>query len=192
LPAQTGSRGSIPASRWGRTSGANYESACPNACRTTAEQCKGNDSAGAKAHSRRKPRPEWLALQPGAHQGYVVGTVRRRSGRWRAGMSRPPESVARPSMARRRNGAPFIARLPSPLILRAGTRISVILPAGISRSKLTSSSRACAIDNNEAPSNAFKTADRVKQSAVFDHDDVGRRAHGFEPAFRKAVSFAAS
>ncbi len=27
--------------------------------------------AGAKARARRKPRAEWLALQPGAHQGYV-------------------------------------------------------------------------------------------------------------------------
>ena len=29
------------------------------------------DGAGAKARARRKPRAEWLALQPGAHQGYV-------------------------------------------------------------------------------------------------------------------------
>jgi DNA invertase Pin-like site-specific DNA recombinase len=29
------------------------------------------DGAGARARARRKPRAEWLALQPGAHQGYV-------------------------------------------------------------------------------------------------------------------------
>ena len=29
------------------------------------------DCAGARARARRKPRAEWLALQPGAHQGYV-------------------------------------------------------------------------------------------------------------------------
>ena len=29
------------------------------------------DGAGVKARARRKPRAEWLALQPGAHQGYV-------------------------------------------------------------------------------------------------------------------------
>ena len=31
----------------------------------------GYDGAGAKARARRKPRAEWLALKPGAHQGYV-------------------------------------------------------------------------------------------------------------------------
>ena len=29
------------------------------------------DGAGAKARARRKPRAEWLALQPGAHEGYL-------------------------------------------------------------------------------------------------------------------------
>jgi len=29
------------------------------------------DGSGAKARPRRKPRAEWLALQPGAHEGYV-------------------------------------------------------------------------------------------------------------------------
>ena len=29
------------------------------------------DRAGAKARARRKPRADWLALKPGAHQGYV-------------------------------------------------------------------------------------------------------------------------
>ncbi len=29
------------------------------------------DDAGTKARARRKPRTEWLALQPGAHEGYV-------------------------------------------------------------------------------------------------------------------------
>ena len=29
------------------------------------------DGAGSQAHPRRKPREEWLALQPGAHEGYV-------------------------------------------------------------------------------------------------------------------------
>jgi DNA invertase Pin-like site-specific DNA recombinase len=29
------------------------------------------DGSGAKARARRKPRAEWLALQPGAHEGYV-------------------------------------------------------------------------------------------------------------------------
>ena len=29
------------------------------------------DGAGAKARTRRKPRTEWLALKPGAHQGYI-------------------------------------------------------------------------------------------------------------------------
>ena len=29
------------------------------------------DGAGAKTRARRKPRAEWLALKPGAHQGYV-------------------------------------------------------------------------------------------------------------------------
>jgi len=29
------------------------------------------DGAGAKAHARRKAREEWLALRPGAHEGYV-------------------------------------------------------------------------------------------------------------------------
>ena len=40
------------------------------------------DGAGAKARARRKPRAEWLALQPGAHQGYVDFSARRPSGRW--------------------------------------------------------------------------------------------------------------
>jgi DNA invertase Pin-like site-specific DNA recombinase len=31
----------------------------------------GYDGVGAKARARRKPRAEWLALKPGAHQGYV-------------------------------------------------------------------------------------------------------------------------
>ena len=31
----------------------------------------GYDATGAKARARRKPRAEWLALKPGAHQGYV-------------------------------------------------------------------------------------------------------------------------
>ena len=29
------------------------------------------DGAGARPGSRRKPRGEWLALRPGAHEGYV-------------------------------------------------------------------------------------------------------------------------
>ena len=29
------------------------------------------DGAGARARSRRRPREEWLALRPGAHEGYV-------------------------------------------------------------------------------------------------------------------------
>ncbi len=29
------------------------------------------DGAGAKARPRRRPRAEWLALKPGAHEGYV-------------------------------------------------------------------------------------------------------------------------
>ncbi|WP_174280620.1 recombinase family protein [Sphingomonas bacterium] len=29
------------------------------------------DGAGTKARARRKPRAEWLALQPGAHEGYI-------------------------------------------------------------------------------------------------------------------------
>ena len=29
------------------------------------------DGAGAKTRARRKPRAEWLALQPGAHEGYI-------------------------------------------------------------------------------------------------------------------------
>ncbi len=30
------------------------------------------DGAGARACARRKPRSEWLALRPGAHEGYVA------------------------------------------------------------------------------------------------------------------------
>jgi len=40
------------------------------------------DGVAAKARARRKPRAEWLALQPGAHQGYVDFSARRPSGRW--------------------------------------------------------------------------------------------------------------
>ena len=29
------------------------------------------DGAGVRTKSRRKPREEWLALKPGAHEGYV-------------------------------------------------------------------------------------------------------------------------
>ncbi len=31
------------------------------------------DGSGAKVRPRRKAREEWLALQPGAHEGYVAG-----------------------------------------------------------------------------------------------------------------------
>ena len=42
----------------------------------------GYDGSGVRVNSRRKPRGEWLALMPGAHEAMLTGNGRRRSAGW--------------------------------------------------------------------------------------------------------------
>src|SRR5690242_11233344 len=59
------------------------------------------DGIRSHARSRRKPRDEWLALQPDAHEVISIGNDRRRSAGWSVTTSRAAAITALPNMVTR-------------------------------------------------------------------------------------------